>query len=72
MSMTNPEIDLLIIDSLDFDFKSIADISIEVQIDEDDVKKILADLIKQGIAIDKKGDLYRMPQLGEDLEFEDE
>ena len=73
MSDINPEIDLMILESLEFDYKSACDIANELQLQEDLVIQVLTDLIdNQEIAIDRKGTLYRMPQMDDDLEFEDE
>ena len=73
MNDVNPEIDLMIIDSLDFEYKSVGDIADELKLDEKTVAQVLDDLIiNQEIAIDKKGMLYRMPTMDDDLEFEDE
>lgn len=73
MSDVNPEIDLMILESLEFDYKSAGDIANELRLEEKLVVQILTDLIdNQEIAIDRKGSLYRMPQMDDDLEFEDE
>lgn len=73
MSDVNPEIDLMILESLEFDYKSAGDIADELRLEEGLVVQILTDLIdNQEIAIDRKGSLYRMPQMDDDLEFEDE
>jgi hypothetical protein len=74
MNDVNPEIDLMIIDSLDFEYKSAADIASELQLSEEIVTQVLDDLIiNQEIAIDRKGMLYRMPSMDDDdLEFDDE
>lgn len=73
MSDVNPEIDLMILESLEFDYKSAGDIANELRLEEGLVVQILTDLIdNQEIAIDRKGSLYRMPQMDDDLEFEDE
>ena len=73
MNDINPEIDLMIIDSLDFEYKTTGDIAKELHLDEKLVEQVLDDLINnQEIAIDKKGSLYRMPSMDDDLEFEDD
>lgn len=56
----DPEIDLLIMESLELDFKSVAEISKETEIDPEDVLIILDELHNQGMAIEKKGTLYRL------------
>ena len=70
MSNTNLEIDLMVIDALGFEYKTAGDIADELQLEEKTVTQVLDDLINnQDIAIDKKGLLYRMPLMDDDLEF---
>ena len=66
MNQNNPEIDLLIIESLGFEFKGVSDIADELQIEESIVSKVLTELFDQGLAIEKKGALYRIFEEEED------
>jgi len=59
-SMQDPEVDLLIIESLGFEFKDAKEIAKEIEIDVDIVINTLNDLSEQGMAIEKKGLLYRI------------
>ena len=69
----NPEIDLMIIDSLDYEYRSASDIANELEIDETQVVSVLQDLIdNQNFAIDKKGTAYRIVIDDDYLEFDDE
>ena len=69
----NPEIDLMIIDSLDYEYRSASDIANELEIDETQVVSVLQDLIdNQNFAIDKKGTAYRIVVDDDYLEFDDE
>ena len=58
--MQDPEVDLLIIESLDFEFKDAKEIAKEIEIDVDIVTSTLNDLSEQGMAFEKKGLLYRI------------
>ena len=74
MPKNNPEIDLMIVDSLDFEYKQASVIANELQLDEDVVVEILQNLIdKQDFAIDKKGLQYRIATEDDEyLELEDD
>lgn len=56
----NPEVDLLIIESLEFEFKSVSDIAQEINVDADIISATLDELCEQGMAIEKKGLSYRI------------
>ena len=56
----NPEVDLLIIESLEYDFKSVSDIAQETGIDHNVISATLNELCEQGMAIEKKGLSYRI------------
>jgi len=60
MKQTNPELDLLIMESLDTDFKPASAIAEEAHVEEDIVVQILDELTSQGMAIEKKGTSYRV------------
>jgi len=69
----NPEIDLMIIDSLDIEYRQVSVIATELQLDEDVVVNVLQDLIdKQRFAIDKQGTQYRIVEEEEYPELEDD
>ena len=63
----DPEIDLLIIESLDANFRSVNEIAEDVEISPEVVSAILDELSSQGLAIEKKGTSYRV--LSEEEEF---
>ena len=63
----DPEIDLLIIESLDANFRSVNEIAKDVEISPEVVSTILDELSSQGLAIEKKGTSYRV--LSEEEEF---
>tara|TARA_B100001287_G_scaffold263819_1_gene255045 strand:- start:268 stop:477 length:210 start_codon:yes stop_codon:yes gene_type:complete len=56
----NPEVDLLIIESLEFEFKSVNDIAQEINVDAGIISATLDELYEQGMAIEKKGLSYRI------------
>ena len=60
MKQTNPELDLLIMESLDTDFKPASAIAEEAHVEEGIVVQILDELTSQGMAIEKKGTSYRV------------
>ena len=74
MPKDNPEIDLMIVDSLDFEYKQASVIANELQLEEDVVIKILQILIdEQDFAIAKKGTQYRIViEDDEYIELEDD
>jgi len=74
MPKDNPEIDLMIIDSLDFEYKQVSVIASELQLEEDVVVEILQNLInEQDFAIDKKDTQYRIVDEDDEyLELEDD
>ena len=56
----DPELDLLIIESLSFEFRSVNDISEEINVSADSISATLDELCEQGMAIEKKGLTYRL------------
>ena len=72
---SNPEIELMIIDSLDTEFKQAGLIAEELQLEESYIIEILQALIsQQQLAIDQKGTAYRLVSEDDDdyIELDDE
>ena len=71
----NPEIDLMILDSLEEgEYKPVMQIAKELQLEEDYIVEVLQGLINdQELAVEQKGDMYRIaPEEDDYLEVDDE
>ncbi len=71
----NPEIDLMILDSLEEgEYKPVMQIAKELQLEEDYIVEVLQGLINdQELAVEQKGDMYRIASEEDDyLEVDDE
>lgn len=62
----NPEIDLLILECVEFDYKPASEIAAEASVEVETVLSVLDELLEQGMAIQKKGLSYKF--LSEDEE----
>lgn len=59
-NMQNPEVDLLILESLEEEFKPVSDIAAEANVSTEVAAGILNELLEQGMAIEKQGLSYRL------------
>jgi len=60
MKQPDPELDLLIMEALELEYKSVTKIAKEIQVEENIIASVLDELNRQGMAIDKKGTSYKI------------
>lgn len=60
MNKVDPELDFLIIEALDSNYKSIDEIASYLELDASLIENTLDELIEQGLAIEKMGNAYRV------------